>query len=282
MSNSNITLPFNDSKDTASSNIWVRLEQEKIPDYSNALNFSDMYQMWVMAKYGTSAFMYLQNYCPISINADGTVTVAISFYSYPSQMDLVYSVDTSLGELGEKIRISEDREFDLKFENSNNATLPYVATNLEITPISRAIHSSKGEIPFPSYTVDGSVITLSESCFAVVRVKCKAQGFLHTVLLTFVKEETTKDENGDINKTGYKISNIQCTETAKWINGEYEQQEDVLDLEIPPCVESYLAQCGEGTGGGLKVIPLDKDRHQVVYWNVCTGNILAVFVEGGE
>jgi hypothetical protein len=257
---------------------FVRLENWAWKMEAQYANYYDLYQMLTGARGGVSAWTYVPADCPISVQ-DGVVTVALPFYSYPSSFDFSYSVSTSIGTLGEPTRISEAREFDLVLDHATRIVLPYAVEAPSLEWQSPAFDRDWRVTDQPTITVEGNnSLRLSHACWGVVRLKCLAQGYLHTVQIRLVKQTTEEDENGDLNTTGYKIENLACSATAAWQSlpdeaGNTELETEVLEVEVPRCVEDYLATCEDGLPV-MDVIGPDGKSKTVVYYSTCTGNII--------
>jgi len=276
----NIALTGQDTGADADQERFVRLENWAWKMEAQYANYYDLYQMLTRARGGVSAWTYIPEDCPISVQ-DGVVTVALPFYSYPSSFDFPYSVSTSIGVLGEPTRISETREFDLVLDHATRIILPYAVEAPSLEWQSPAFDRDWRVIDRPTITVEGNnSLMLSHSCWGVVRLRCLAQGYLHTVQIRLVKQTTEEDEDGNLNTTGYKIENLECSATAAWQSlpdedGNTELVTEVLELEIPRCVDDYLATCEEGSPK-LDVIGPDGKSKLKVYYSTCTGSIIQV------
>lgn len=253
----------------------VRLEQAGLPDIDELVNLGDIYQMLLGAWSGISAQSLPPEDCPFSYE-DGVVTVALDFYAWPTALDLDYGVTASIGTLGEPVRIEIEKEFDQILDHTDLVTLPYYLEGAQLTWQSPAFDRNWRVIDRPTVTMDGSTLRLSEPVFGVMRIKATAVGYLHTVRISLVKQEETEDEDGNLNMTGYKIENLQCTVTASWIDENGKFQTFPLDLEVPECVKDFLDEC---PGGGAKGSAGPTPERPYVYYNTCTGQVILVLYE---
>ena len=258
---------------------WVHLEQAGLPELDQWANFADAVQMRARAMSGLSAWSYIKDSCPLTINDDGTVDVALDFYSFPSAMDLNYRVTASIGTLGEWIRVELEKEIDVIFEG-RRVELPWVASMASVEWISPCFRRDGSQIARPHITIEDAALSIAsdEVAFGVARLKCLAHGFLHTTVIRLVKQTTEQDEDGSLNVTGFKIENLTCSAIAAWGGGGEDGEGGVekLDLKIPKCVEDYLTTCPDGEVKGGTKKGDDEDAGPVVYYSTCTGSVLAV------
>jgi hypothetical protein len=232
--------------------------------------------MLARAKSGMSAWSYLKDSCPITINKDGTVTVALDFYSWPSALDFPYAVTVSIGALSPPTRIEQEREADL-IVTSGAVQLPWLLTMPSVEWTSHCFDDRWRVIARPQITMDGATLRAPGVGFGVARVRGMAQGYLHTTRITLRKQTTDQDEQGNINVTGFKIDNLRCDATASWRDQDGEQALDKISLEVPKCVESYLATCGDGENkSGTVIGGTEGERRPYVYYNSCTGSVLLI------
>jgi hypothetical protein len=256
---------------------WVRLEQAEHPEVMQYANLYDIDQMMARARSGLSAWSYVKDSCPITINDDGTVDVALDFYSFPSAFDFTYAVSASIGTVGERIRVEQERELDIIFTGSR-VDLPWFASMASVEWISPVFRSDGSQIARPHITIEDAALVADadDIAFGVARLRCIAHGYLHTTVIRLVKQTTEQDEDGNVNTTGYKIENLRCAATAAWQDEDGAARTEQLDLDIPKCVEDYLATCEDGEPKGGTRGGDDEEPRPVVYYNDCTGSVLLV------
>ena len=256
---------------------WVNLEAVEQPEVTQYGNLYDIDQMRARARSGLSAWSYIKAGCPLTID-DGAgnimVDVALDFFSFPSAPDLVYQVSASIGTVGERIRLEQARELDVVFTGSRYQ-LPWYATGVSaewVTPVFRSDGSIIPE-PVPIRVDAGNALVVDAEgvAFGCARLKCLAHGFLHTTVIRLVKQAATKDEDGNLNTTGYRIENLACTANSSWDGGA-----ETLALPIPKCVEDYLATCPDGELKSSITIDPGGEPRPYVYYNDCTGSVLLV------
>jgi hypothetical protein len=275
--NQSLAITIQPSDAAVSSERWVRLEQE-IVEVAQWANLYDIGQMLARAQSGLSAWSYVKDDCPITVNEDGTIDVALDFWSYPSSFDFDYSVGCSIGTLGERIRVEREREIDVVFDRTSRVDLPYYVTMPSVEWISPVIDRYGRSMARPHITAEAAALSVpSEIGFGACRVRAMTHGYLHTAVIRVVKQTTDQDADGDINTTGYRITSLQCDATANWPLADgsgYEQER--LSLAIPKCVESYLESCSNGNSKTGTAISSPSEQQPHVYYNSCTGSVMLV------
>lgn len=120
----------------------------------------------------------------------------------------------------------------------------------------------------PIVTAAASSISVDADIVGVLRIKCAAAGWLHTLVLRFDKGDS-------------KISDIDVAVSAKWAAGG-ETSAQSLDLTLPGCLETLLETCDDGDlkyeRGSGRVIEPD-ETVPVVYYSECDGQKLALRYE---
>jgi len=252
---------------SADADYSLELVQEGLSASSSYADMADIVAMYRYAISGRSARTYQPTDCPVAIDGD-LVTLSLGLYVFPTDLDLDYSLQVMPGLAGEGAAVTVAREFDLVIPMAARASIGFLSESFEIIEATHFYNESGAVIPTPSMEIVGTELLLDAVCFAVLRVRCIALGYLHTLEISVDKA------------AGYKIENFAATAQASWMSGG-ELQEDSIDLEIPACVESYLAYCeGDGdliaslgkAGGGDDPIP-------IVQYNQCIGKVLGVRYE---
>lgn len=232
----------------------INLEQVGVGKYSHLSQY-DILQMITLASYGISATTYKLQDCPIEITGNN-VYLWLDFYVWPSNIDLIYELEVSLGELSESEKVYIPKEVDIIFENSAVAKLPWLIDDYEIVWQTPNIDSMGRVIATQTVRTDGPNLIVDIPIFGVVRLKCNAIGYKYTNSITVEK------------KIDMQITELNAAITAKW-GGD---QAAILQLEIPGCAKAYLERCPTGDG----FINQDcKERPKVDIWySTCDGDIL--------
>ena len=232
----------------------INLEQIGVGQYSHLSQY-DVLQMITLASYGLPAATYKLHDCPIRITGNN-VYLWLDFYVWPSDINLIYEVNTSLGELSENEKVYIDKEIDIIFENSTTVELPWWVEDCQIIWQTPNIDSRGQIIPTQDVRVEGTTLVVDASIFGVARLKCKAVGYKYTNDIVVEKEEDMK------------VTDLKSVITAIWGTN----QSTELQLEIPGCAQAYLERCPVGIG----FLNQDcKDRPRVDIWySTCDGDIL--------
>ena len=254
---------------------WIKLWQKPFSRVVQQAGVVDLVEMWYYVLAGLSARYYHANACPAEIGADGVVTIPLDFYLFPSSLDLQYTLAAALGTLSAPVYEQVPKEFDLVFDQTDEVDLGYLAENYSWQPLSEAYDEYGRPIARPSVNFADGKVRLSASCFWILRVRCLAQGYKYRLTMRLRKyEQEVDDTTGELNWTGYSITNLQASVQATWMDGG-ELKSAELELEIPPCVEDYLALCEDGEPAGTIVLNHD-EPYFIVYYSTCTGNVIDV------
>ena len=257
-----LTLTYS-SREDAASEATMRMEQ--LPVTSTAVTLDDLEQMMAMVRGGTSARAYRQPTCPVTVIA-GEVRVTLTVWVWPSALDLDYSLSFAAGVPAARVQIEQEREFDLVIDFEATIALPFFCRTIELTWSDLPCWDRYGqEVPRPELTTTPTTLQVSAEILGVVRVRCLAIGYAHPVTVTFAKGLDSK------------ILDIKNSVTASWAAGAA-----TLDLQYPACAADLLAACEDGTLVRERVIGQfedEDDRIPVVYYNDCTGSVLAVRYE---
>lgn len=251
------------SRETLESDATLRLEQ--LPVSFTALTLDDLEQMMALVRGGTSATAYRQPTCQVSVVA-GEVKVPLTVWAWPSALDLDYEIIFAAGNPEARVQIEQEHEFDLVIDFKTSIKLPFYCRDIELIWLDLPCWDRFGrEVPRPELTTTPTTIQVSAEVLGVVRVRCLAIGYAHPVTVTFAKGLDAK------------ILDIKNTVTASWAAGAA-----TLDLHYPACAADLLAACDDGTLVRERVIGQfkgEEDRIPVVYYNDCTGSVLAVRYE---
>ena len=257
-----LTLTYS-GREAADSEATLRLEQ--MPVATTAVTLDDLEQMMAMVRGGTSATAYRQPTCPVTVIA-GEVRVPLTVWVWPSDLALDYSLSFAAGVPDARVQIEQEREFDLVIDFDTTIALPFFCRTIELIWSDLPCWDQFGnEVPRPELTATPTALQVSAEILGVVRVRCLAIGYAHPVTVTFAKGLDSK------------ILDIKNTVTASWSAGVA-----TLDLQYPACAADLLAACEDGELVRERVIGQftdEEDRIPVVYYNDCTGSVLAVRYE---
>lgn len=264
----------------ADPSIWLNLQQEPIPEIMRALSFLEIEEMFYAALSGLSSRVYESDACPLTVNK-GEVIVWINLFVWPHRMDMNYGLSAAIGEISDPERLTRPREFDLLFPMTSERELDFLIDQ-EDPPVfswQTPAYDEQGRvIPHPGITVSGNKVKLSRTAFGSVRVKCRALGYGYTVVMRLEKFKEEADPDAPLgsppNMTGYKIENLANSITATWRGADGSAQSKILKLEIPKCVESYLATCPDGELKSALCINYLGDDPVDIYYDGCNGRRL--------
>lgn len=242
---------------------WLRIAQDD--DVTGDIDMGDIYEMWMLARDGQSARNFKPpSPCNVKFTED-TASIKIYFNIYPSEMDLGYSLTTSLGTIApEKEPLETVREFGFWFNNTNVISFDRVYKNMTFTQQSPC-YSPQGHLKTtPKITVEREVAKTSEDIFLVGVASGQEQGYSHCVDI----ELDMKDEEGNY----LEITEINCTITAVWDNNT-EDETAQLNLVIPQCILRALKLCG-----GKPSMVCHKCEGEIleVYFSTCDGEVILV------
>lgn len=273
MQNKHVTTTIHDPDTSDIDSIWLTLEQEPV-DMSAYVSVTDLVEMYSMTISGMTAYNYLGDGCPASIYSEGIIECPLVFYVWPSSVDLDYTIHTALGDIIETISVSMEKEFDFIIPFSKEISLPYNCSDLQYEWQTKAYDNLGQETDKPSITVHDNYLELDKSVFGVLRIKCLANGYKCTNLLTF---DDTYDFETDSKKS---ITNVNETVTAKYTDEDDEEQSKQMEMDIPPCVAYLLEAC---TVGGDYILTqgsiYNTEKSATIYYSTCTGSVLEIIYE---
>jgi hypothetical protein len=185
---------------------WLTLEQEYIPETSQNATLADITAMWHIAMTGDSAFNYIASHCPVSIR-NGVVTVYLGVYVYPSAQDLAYKISISTGIFRTMKLKTLTKNFDLLIPQSASVSLDFVPEDDLTYEWETDAYNAFGEqIPKPEITIKKNVVTLSESCFGVLRCKCTTIAQYYPIEISVVKSKVAEPTQEEIDAQDKKIA----------------------------------------------------------------------------
>nr|WP_321465167.1 hypothetical protein [uncultured Desulfobulbus sp.] len=249
--------PASDSGDS------IELEQKAVS--SAQLTDSDLQTMLAMAISGVSARAYKQPGCEAYI-VGSTAHADLALYVWPTRLDLAYSLTASLLSVGDAVELRQERDFDLVVELADSVGLPFYSENIQAT-WQTPCYNARGEVvAFPALITTPTKIELDATVFGVLRIRCTARGYSHSLSFFMAKDGVSS------------ISNLTPTVTAAWGSGD-DAQATSLDIDLPACLESLLAACKDGTTYRESVygsVDEDEDLVPTIYYTPCSGRMLMV------
>jgi hypothetical protein len=264
-----LTLTYTVNAEAGASEPSLNLEQAAVS--KGNVTMADLYAMLALVRSGVSARTYLARDCAARV-VGGAVLVDLTAYVWPSALDLAYTLAVSIPAwtvIGPAVEISQWRDFDLVVPMSAAVELPFLAADLSLVWQTPCYNRYGEAVAAPAIDQDGLALRLDSEVFGVIRVRCRAMGFQHTLALTIPKGTS-------------RVEDIDLTLIATWPISNGTEVED-LDLQLPGCVEDLLATCEDGTlvaevGGSVSA---DDPRQPVVYWNPCEkeSNVIEVRYE---
>ncbi len=260
-----ISVNYNLDRSTSVGSNWLNLEQEYKPKDSDSATIGDLSQMLNLGKAGQSAFRYITDVCPYAVVFGDVITISLDFYVWPSAIDLNYNLAADLGVISEGESLELARSFDVPLKGVDTVTLPYMFSGT-LTPEMPFISSNGSLLTDVDITIDGSQLYSSAKTYCVLRAEGIVTGFKHTVEMAIHKDVEEK------------ILNLNNSIVATWVDDEGESQEDILTLDIPPCVVDLLEECPDGTTvawTGCFGRNCDGIDYFVVRYNTCTGSIIS-------
>lgn len=275
MSSPRITFTINGDAGQANPH-RLTLEQEAVA--SGELTLTDLEAMVSLARSGISAKTYIAQNCPATV-ADGNVIVALRLFAWPSHRQdyTLTAAIPAMTAIGEPVAVEQERDFDV-IVDGDSVDLPCLAADARITWQSPAILANGQIIDTPTisgYDVDqGRMVDLTEkhglinrlrlarSCFGVLRVRCTAIGYSHSLTITVPKNDTA-------------ITDFQETITGAWQLADGSTETTIMDVELPACVQTLLESCEDDTSVGDHIGSKKetKTKKQLRY-STCTGSVI--------
>jgi hypothetical protein len=240
------------------SNLGVKLEQIIPPKYKQLPSIGDVYNLWMSSASGRSATLAALASLPVSVNG-GVFQLQLGFYSWPSHPDLKYKVEVNQGWLISSLSTLQ-REFSVFVDDSIEVEMPHWMDQV-FTRWESPTFNGVGEriLPSPQITLDGRYLEFSEKVFGGLRIKGRAHGKYHRVILSIGTGTNL-----------IRVTDINVTATASWTDEEGKLQTTSLKLQIPEDVKYILELCPQRyiTQLCLKTRTLD------VYFSTCTGEVI--------
>lgn len=248
---------------------WVKIEQENI--LSQAINLTDLLQMYSMSMSGQSAMNYLDYGCDATSYEDGSLEVIIKFFAWPSDPSLELTATLSIGEIINSSNVMKDKEFDLVIPLQKEIDLPYYMESAKVIEKTKFFNAFGLQVAEPSYDIIGSKIYFDQEVFGVIRIKGVAKGTLYTASLLFndTYNFTTNSKN--------KITNIKETAIIDYVAEDGAVGKTQEELDIPPCVLALLEYCEDTGEKKISNASVDHNEYRtLIYFSTCTGGILLV------
>jgi len=256
---------------------WINLEQA--PVSTNLLTTTSLQEMLAMVINGVSARAYLQSDCTARIS-NGVVSVDTGIWVWPSRLDLAYNITPTLGKVGERTTIVQDREFNLAIDFSRSVDLPFYCTELSWEWTNIPCFGKYGQkVDRPDLKVTNTSILTPGDVYSVIRVRCRAHGYAHPLTIDFPKSAAQSIFYKTQITVGDRASDASVH--AVWENkGDIDSES--LDIDLPTCAEQLLDSCPDETSISEKVfgsVSDDDDKKPVLYYNGCSGKAMVVRYE---
>lgn len=224
--------------------IWLNLEQEELEDNDNKVSPEDLIAMYNIVLRGESAFTYNSGTCPVSITPN-EVILHLTFYVWPSSLDLDYQVRASKGDITSKTQIKLLRSFNQVIPFSKNVNFDYLIDESLALRWLTSSYSPKGKLmSHPQYEVYKNKILFEEESFGVMRFTGKAVGYAHNIDIA-LEYETPENQGFQV---GSLRGDFSSTIQATYINEKGKTVSKSLKLEVPDCLEAMMNTC-IGPGG---------------------------------
>lgn len=283
MSNENILTEFETGLSSASDNYWVNLEQGDLPVYDGNASLLDILNMTAIARSRETASSYRSNDNIYFSDEGNTINVPLTFYLWPSSLDLAYSLEVHAnGSLSERTAVLLPRVGNKVIPMDNIVEFPALLANSSFSWETPCYNRNGAIVPNPSYTIERNQIVLDAEVFGVLRGAFQYSGYKYALTLSFSKVETTVEKEPlagfrDIvhQQTKYdRITSVVCSVLCTYIDEKGETKQEVLELQIPKSVEMYLSECP----GGVSIEwPDDIDGcNTIYYYSVCDGAVLDI------
>jgi len=274
-----LLIALNGADSPASNESWINLEQEAIPTSQNNVSTSDLNQMLARALSGLSARSYQPDRCPsVSIDSEGTVTVTLTLYVWPSSLGLPYTLKAAGAAIGDQSAVRHHREIDVAAEGERVIGLPWITEQAEVAWQMGCFDSHSESIIPPEISVAGANVVLTKGCYGVMRLRGVALGYSYPVVCSFAKVELDP-ESGEYawSATG----EVTISVTASWVDAAGESRSEILEMQLPDCAKDLLELCPNDVPKviGLFAPEQFKKRPRLRY-SACTGQpIDADYVE---
>jgi hypothetical protein len=274
--NAQLTLNFvSEEEESLSSGVWVNMQQAPLPS-SSVANLYDVYRMLTMAQTFLTAYSYTLPKIPFTISADGnTVTLPLSFYVFPSDLSLAYTLSNSIGFISGGSLQSLNKENSFVCSMAKKYTFDFLLEVKSLEWESPCYNLSGDAVSEPSYTVNKNEIIFSEIVFGVFRLKYKQKGYKHTATLSFTKSTVVSHEIAGLiwnQRVFNSITNTKCVIICTFEDEEGKQKQEILELKLPEFFKDFLKECNPGE------LMLRKnwsgDEQVDVYYSACTGAVL--------
>ncbi len=269
------------AESTSNHSLRITLEPEYSSEKENNADLADIDAMLAMAMSGISSVNRLIDRCPwAKWGENGTLTVTLGLYVWPSDIDLIYELLLPVNVTSAPpTPVREVRSKKYWVDGGGNIELPWLLENANCTwnqAVGCADEWSVPVTPPPAVKYEQAQITVDvDGIYGVLDVSGVAVGWRHELTVTYQKIA----EGGEEGEETPKINSIEAediTVAAIWTDeSEEEQQREEADMTIPPCVVELLATCDDGR---IKTyVDLKKSKEKFV-WNIyysgCDGTML--------
>lgn len=255
--------PDNRSEDPESKKLSVRVVQKYQGGTDDVANLGDLRPMLDAVLNGKSAFSYIYDICPYITITDGVVTITLTFYAYPTNLDMHYRLTPGAGILTSGNLITQPRSMDILIANSDTYQMDEVFTGT-VKKQMPYFNSDGSEIEGNvAIEFSGATIHLSEPVTTALRLDGETSCYEHTLIMQFAK----KNDQGN----ALSVTDLTNSITAQWTDENGDLQTETIPVTIPPCVTALLEACEDE-------IPVDPiatiTKRLVVYYSTCDGKVI--------
>ena len=258
----------------AAPDIRVRLEAESDGTAGSRPNLNDIDAMVARAASGMSARTVIEERCRAARYAqDGSIVVRMAVLVWPSRADLRYTLDLpEEATPGPVTVLREERSYKTWTSGGGMIEMPWRMESAVPAWAYGCWDAQSRAIPGPALRHDQARIIVegerARDVHGIVAVSGAAVGFRHQFSLIFGRVD---DEGRPVRVTDLGTVPV----TARWTGADGEEETATLELPVPECAKSLLAECPDGSGVFKgRAREAAKGVYEVAY-SACDGRMLA-------
>ena len=294
MPDASLTIPFEATEAELSAetpDLRVTLEAEAGASAGSRPTLDDIDQMVARAASGMSARTVVAERCAAAkFAAGGDVVVTLAVLVWPSRADLRYELDLPEEAPPRPVTvIREERRYKVWVSGGGVIELPWRMESASPAWAYGCWNEFSAPIPGPPLRHDQARVIVEEApsrrglpeepgggVYGIVAVAGAAVGFRHEFSIVFGKIDPASGAVSSIDIDSVPVA-------ARWIGADGEEETAEIDIPVPDCAKSLLAECPDGTGVySGRSREAEEDVYEVAY-SACDGRMLAVRqVEGGK
>lgn len=249
----------------------ISLESEYVDTRAGLADLTDIDAMLNMARSGASAVNWQIERCPWATwRTDGALEVTLKLWVWPSDLELQYQLDLPNGVTSSsRSFVQEARRRRLWFSGGKASSLPWLLRDPQLSWLeSIGTHDAESRpIPAPSLSVQRLQVTASAPVYGLLDASGHAEGYLHELVIVYPR----RDSAGNPVKIAVNDFDVIC----RWPDGQGGHNEASCTMRIPPGVADLLAECPDGEAITSIRVRAASSRPMIVYYNTCTGEVLA-------